>query len=86
MQGTLPDRADVPGVLLIAALFLAFGMFAVFRPEKLRDVMDDFANAWKQDSWHPYQMPLPVLRLVVGSIGIGVAALFVYIAHVAFRH
>lgn len=53
-------------------------MFAVLRPEKLRNVMDDFANAWKQDSWHPYQMSLPVLRLVVGSAGIDVAVLFVY--------
>jgi hypothetical protein len=45
--------------------------------------MDNFANAWSQDSWHPYRMPLSILRLVVGGSGIGGAALFVYIAYVA---
>jgi hypothetical protein len=67
----------------MAALFFTFGMFAVLRPDKVRNAMDNFANAWKQDSWHPYQMPLSVLRMVVGGVGIGVAALFVYIAYVA---
>jgi hypothetical protein len=67
----------------MAALFFTFGIFAVSRPDKVRNAMDNFANAWKQDSWHPYQMPLPVLRVVVGGVGIGVAALFVYIAYVA---
>jgi hypothetical protein len=68
----------------MAALFFAFGLFAVLRPDKARNAMDNFANAWKQDSWHPYRMPLAVLRLVVGGTGIGGAALFVYIAYVAF--
>jgi hypothetical protein len=67
----------------MAVLFLSFGLFAVLRPEKVRDTMDNFANAWKQDSWHPYQMPLSILRLVVGGAGIGCAALFAYIAYVA---
>jgi glucose-6-phosphate isomerase len=67
----------------MAVLFLAFGVFALLRPDKVRNAMDDFANAWKQGSWHPYRMPLPVLRLVVGGTGIGGAALFVYIAYVA---
>ena len=83
MQGTLPSRADAPAALLMAVLFLAFGVFALLRPDKVRNAMDDFANAWKQGSWHPYRMPLPVLRLVVGGTGIGGAALFVYIAYVA---
>jgi hypothetical protein len=83
VQGTLPSRADAPAALLMAVLFLAFGVFALLRPDKVRNAMDDFANAWKQDSWHPYRMPLPVLRLVVGGTGIGGAALFVYIAYVA---
>ena len=83
MQGTLPSRADAPAALLMAALFLTFGVFALLRPDKVRNAMDDFANAWKQGSWHPYRMPLPVLRLVVGGTGIGGAALFVYIAYVA---
>ena len=82
MVGTLPNRADAPGALLIAALFFTFAMFALLRPDKFRNAMDNLANAWKQDSWHPYQMPLPVLRLVVGGVGIGLAALFVYIAYV----
>ncbi len=59
-------------------------VFALLQPDKVRNAMDNFANAWKQDSWHPYRMPLPVLRLVVGGTGIGVAALFGYIAYVAF--
>ena len=81
MQGTFTTRASAPAALLMAALFFTFGLFAILRPEKLRNAMDNFANAWKQDSWHPYQMPLPVLRLVVGCAGIGGAALFVYIAY-----
>jgi glucose-6-phosphate isomerase len=67
----------------MAVLFLTLGVFALLRPDKVRNAMDDFANAWKQGSWHPYRMPLPVLRLVVGGTGIGGAALFVYIAYVA---
>ena len=69
----------------MAALFLTFGVFALLRPDRVRNAMDSFANAWKQASWHPYRMPLPVLRLVVGGTGIGGAALFVYIAYVAFN-
>jgi glucose-6-phosphate isomerase len=67
----------------MAVLFFCFAMFAIFRPDKVRRAMDNFANAWKQDSWHPYRMPPPVLRLVVGGIGIGGAALFVYVAYIA---
>ena len=83
MQETLPSRADAPAALVMAVLFLTFGVFALLQPDKVRNAMDNFANAWKQDSWHPYRMPLPVLRLVVGGTGIGVAALFGYIAYVA---
>ena len=67
----------------MAAIFLSFGLFAILRPDKIRNSMDNFANAWSQDSWHPYRMPLSILRLVVGGSGIGGAALFVYIAYVA---
>ncbi len=83
MQGGLPSRGDAPAALLMAAIFFSFGLFAIRRPDKLRTAMDNFANAWKQVSWHPYRMPLPVLRLVVGGTGIGGAALFGYIAYVA---
>jgi hypothetical protein len=83
MQRVLPSRADAPAALLMAVLFLTFGLFAVVRPEKVRSAMDSFAGAWKEGSWHPYRMPLPVLRLVVGGAGIGGAALFAYIAYVA---
>jgi hypothetical protein len=85
MQGTLPSRSDVPAVLLMAALFFSFGLFAILRPNKLRSAMDNFANASKEGSWHPYRMPLPVLRLVVGGIGIGGAALFGYTAYVVLN-
>jgi hypothetical protein len=50
--------------------------------KKSRNAMDNFANAWKQDSWHLHRMPLPVQRLVVGA-GIGGVSRFVYIAYVA---
>ena len=40
----------------MAALFFTFGLFALLRPDKVRNAMDNFANAWKQDSWHPYRM------------------------------
>jgi len=82
MQGTVPSRGDAPAALVMAALFLSFGLFAILRPEKLRAAMDNFANAWKQGTWHPYRMSIPILRLVVGGVGIGGAALFVYIAYV----
>jgi hypothetical protein len=66
----------------MAMLFFSFGLFGLLRPDKLRSVMDAFANAWKQGSWHPYRMPLPLLRLAVGVAGIGGAALFGYIAYI----
>jgi len=82
MQATIPSRSDASAALVVAALFLSFGLFAILRREKLRTAMDNLANSWKQGSWHPYRMPLPVLRFVVGGAGIGGAALFVYIAYV----
>jgi len=85
MEGTIPSRGDAPAALAMAALFLSFGLFAIFRPEKLRAAMDNFANSWKQQSWHPYRMPTPVLRFVVGGAGIGGAALFLYIAYVGLN-
>jgi hypothetical protein len=81
MQGALPSRGHAPAALLMAAFFFSFGLFAILRPEKLRSAMDSFANTWKQGSWHPYRMPLPILRLVVGGTGIGGAAMFGYIAY-----
>jgi len=83
MQVTVPSRSDAPAALLMAALFLSFGVFAILRPEKLRAAMDNFANYWKQDGWHPYRMPLPIVRLTVGCAGIALTALFSYIAYVA---
>ena len=82
MESTIPSRSDAPAALVMAALFLSFGLFAILRPEKLRAAMDNFANSWKQGSWHPYRMPAPVLRFVVGGAGIGGPALFLYIAYV----
>jgi hypothetical protein len=82
MQGTVPSRSDAPAALVMAALFLSFGLFAILCPEKLRTAMDNFANAWKHGTWHPYRMSIPLLRLVVGGMGIGGAALFMYIAYI----
>lgn len=69
----------------MAGAFLSLGLFAILRPEALRNAMDNFANARKQGTWHPYRMPIPVLRLVVGSVGISGAALFLYIAYVGLN-
>jgi hypothetical protein len=83
MQGTVPSRADGPAALVMAVLFLCFGLFAIVRPERLRTAMGNFADSWKRGGWHPYRMPLPVLRVVVGAVGIVGAALFLYIGYVA---
>ncbi len=85
MQTTVPRRSDAPAALLMAVFFLSFGVFAILRPEKLQTAMDTFANSWKSYSWHPYRMRLPVLRVLVGSVGLAGAALFAYIAYVAWR-
>ena len=81
MQGHVPRRADAPAAMLMAVLFLTFGVFTILRPEKLRTAMDTFANSWRRDSWHPYRMPLPLLRVVVGTVGIAGSALFFYMAY-----
>jgi len=82
VQRTIPSRADAPTALVMAVLFLAFGVFAIARPEKVRAAMDNVADTWRIGSWHPYRMPLPVLRLTVGTVGIAGAALFFYIAYI----
>lgn len=69
----------------MAVLFFGFGLFAIVHPNKVKTAMGSFADSRKKSSWHPYRMPLPVLRLTVGSIGIVGAALFLYIAYVAQR-
>ena len=79
----MPSRTDAPAALLMALLFLTFGLFAILRPAKLRTAMGNFADTWKKGSWHPYRMPLPILRLVVGGVGIMGGALFIYIGYLA---
>ena len=69
----------------MAAFYFSFGLFAILRPAALRNAMDNFANAWKQGTWHPYKMPLPLLRVVVGGTGMFFAALFGYIAFAILR-
>lgn len=83
MSDGIPHRPDVPTLFLMAALFLAFGLFGILKPDALRGAMDNVANSWKGGSRHPYKMPRPVLRIVVGAMGILGAALFLYIAHLA---
>lgn len=83
MQVTVPNRGDAPAALLMASFFLTFGLFAFLRPDKLRATMDRFADGWKKGSWHPYKMPIQVLRYGVGSVGIAGSALFFYLAYVA---
>jgi len=84
MQGTIPSRGDAPAALAMAVLFLSFGLFAIVCPQRLSAAMDNFANTWKHGVWHPYRMSIPTLRLVVGGVGVGGAALFFYIAYVGF--
>jgi hypothetical protein len=83
MQATVPSRADALTLVLMAVCFLTFGIFTILHPEKVRAAMDNFADAYKKGSWHPYRMPLPALRLVVGSIGIAGGCLFLYMLYVA---
>jgi hypothetical protein len=83
MSNGIPIRSDVPALFLLAAIFLAFGLFAILKPDELRVTIDNFANFWKKGSWHPYKMPRPVLQIVVGTTGVLGSALFVYIAYVA---
>ncbi len=68
----------------MALFFLGFGLFAFLRPQKLRAAMDNFADAWKEGSWHPYKLPISALRYLVGGVGIAGASLFFYIAYVGF--
>ena len=82
MEGPAATRADAFTALLMAAFFFSFAAFGILRPEKLRNAMDNFADSSKRGSWHPYRMPLPVLRITVGTVGIFLAVLFVYIAYV----
>ena len=83
MQRVVPSRSDAPALIVMAVMFLSLGLFAIVRPEALRAAMDNFANAWKQDSWHLYKMSNSAIRLIVGGIGILGAVLFVYIACIA---
>jgi hypothetical protein len=83
MSNGIPSRSDVPALFLLASIFLAFGLFAILKPDALRMTIDNFANYWKKDSWHPYKMRRPVLQIVVGTTGVLGSALFVYIAYVA---
>jgi hypothetical protein len=85
MYAAIGNRFDVPPLFAMAAFFFSFGLFAILRPAALRNAMDNFANAWKQGSWHPYKMSLPALRLVVGGTVMLGAALFVYIAFTMLR-
>jgi hypothetical protein len=39
VQGAVPSRADAPAALVMAVLFLSFGLFAIMWPEKLRTAM-----------------------------------------------
>ena len=83
MQSAVPQHGDAPIALMMASLFLAFGLFAFLFPHKLRSAMDSFSDSFKEGSWHPYKMPTPVLRYLVGSVGLAGASLFFYIAYVA---
>lgn len=84
MQAAVPQHNDAPIALMMASFFLALGVFAFLFPHKLRSAMDNFSDSFKEGSWHPYKMPIPVLRYLVGGVGLAGASLFFYIAYVAF--
>jgi hypothetical protein len=46
----------------MAVLWLSFGVFTLLRPDNVRAVMDNFVDAWKKGSWHPYRMRSSFLR------------------------
>lgn len=83
MQAAVPQHGDAPVALMMGSFFLAFGLFAFLFPHKLRSTMDSFSDSFKEGSWHPYKMPIPVLRYLVGGVGMAGASLFFYIAYVA---
>lgn len=72
--------SDVPALFAMAAFFFSFGLLAILRPATVRNAVGTLADARKRGSWHPYKMPLHLLRLIVGGTGMLGAALFVYIA------
>jgi hypothetical protein len=85
MYNAIGNRSDAPTLFAMAAFFFSFGLFAILRPAALRNAMDNFANAWKEGAWHPYKMPLSLLRVVAGGTGMLCAALFMYIALTMLR-
>lgn len=74
------NSSDVPALFAMAAFFFGFGLLAILRPAAIRNAMDSCADTWKQGSWHPYKISLPLLRVIVGGAGMLGAALFLYIA------
>jgi hypothetical protein len=81
MHMSTPTRGDASAALVAAMLFLTLGLFAIFDPDGLRTAMDNVVNALHRRTWHPYRMPIPVLQIVVGSVGIVGAAILIYIAY-----
>jgi hypothetical protein len=82
---TLVARSDAPMALVMGLGFLTFGLTMILRPANVRANFDRLANSWKEDSWHPYKMPVWGLRLA-GVVAMGVAALFFYIAYSGVNH
>jgi len=76
-----PSRGDASAALLAAVILLSLGLFAISEPDQLRTAMDNLVNVLNRGTWHPYRMPISVLRIVVGIIGIGGASFFIYIAY-----
>jgi multisubunit Na+/H+ antiporter MnhG subunit len=79
LQDSRPTFADAPGLVVLAAIFLVFAAIGIFRPERLRRMVD-----LSDRTWHQYRMPLNLLRWVVGTVGIAFAALLAYMAFLGF--
>ena len=76
-------KPEVVPASVMSVAFFAFGVLGAVWPDRLRNAMGNFADDWKEGSWHPYRMPIPALRIVAGGVGIGGGLLFVRIAYLA---
>jgi cytochrome c biogenesis protein CcdA len=74
-----PQHGEALIALMMASVFLAFGLFAILSPHKLSSAKDSFSDLFKEDGWHSYKVPIPVLRYLVGGVGLAGASLFFYI-------
>jgi hypothetical protein len=58
-------------------IWLALGLFLVFRPGSAQAIMDGHADWFKRGSWHPIRnLPLRLVRGLGGVVCLGAAFFF----------